>query len=129
MNKRSSAIAVFVILCVICLAHAFYYYPRLPDQVAHHFGASGRPDAFGSKMHFLILYIVTIAITAAMFLGFGLALPKIPNSLINLPNKDYWLAPERRRQTLDYILPQMLWFGSLTLMLLNMRFREFPSTR
>ena len=124
MNKRRTAIAVFVLLCVVCLAHAFYYYPRLPDRVAHHFGASGRPDAWSSKMHFLIFYVVTVAVTAATFLGVGLAMPKIPNSLINLPNKDYWLAPGRRRQTLDYMFPQLLWFGSLTMILLLDMFHQ-----
>ncbi|MBT4139331.1 MAG: hypothetical protein HOE48_15530 [Candidatus Latescibacteria bacterium] len=34
MNKRTTAITVFVILCVVCVAHALYYYPHLPEQVA-----------------------------------------------------------------------------------------------
>jgi uncharacterized membrane protein len=118
MNNRKSAIVVFVLLCVACVVHALYYYPRLPAEVAHHFGASGQPDAWGSKMQFLMVYLVTVAVMAASFLGLGLAMPKIPNSIINLPNKDYWLAPERRQQTLDYMLPRLLWFGSITMVLL-----------
>jgi len=118
MNRRTSAITVFVLLCIACLVHALYYYPRLPEQVAHHFGGSGQPDAWGGKMHFLIVYLATVAVMAISFLGVGLALPKIPNSAINLPNKDYWLAPERRQQTLDYMLPPFLWLGSLTMLLL-----------
>ncbi|MBL7076616.1 MAG: DUF1648 domain-containing protein [Kiritimatiellae bacterium] len=118
MNSRTFPIALFLLLCVACLAHGLYYYPRLPAEVAHHFGASGQPDAWGSKEHFLVVYLVTVAVMAATFLGLGLAMPKIPNSAINLPNKEYWLAPERRRQTLDYMLPRLLWLGSLTMVLL-----------
>jgi len=124
MNKRITAIIVFALLCVACVAHALYYYPRLPEQVAHHFGASGQPDALGSKTRFLVVYIVTVVVTAVTFLGSGLALPKIPNSLINLPNKEYWLAPERRQQTLDYMLPRFLWFGSITMLLLLYIFHQ-----
>ena len=109
MNSRTFPIALFLLLCVACLAHGLYYYPRLPAEVAHQFGASGQPDAWGSKEHFLVVYLVTVAVMAATFLGLGLAMPKIPNSAINLPNKEYWLAPERRRQTLDYMLPRLLW--------------------
>ncbi len=69
-------------------------------------------------MHFLIVYLVTVAVMALTFLGFGLAMPKMPNSIINLPNKDYWLAPERRQQTLDYMLSRFMWLGSITMLLL-----------
>ena len=65
-----------------------------------------------------MVYLVTVGVMAATFLGFGLLMPKIPNSAINLPNKNYWLAPERRQQTLDYVLPWFLWLGSLTMLLL-----------
>lgn len=118
MNKRTTAIVVFVIISLACVAHALWYYPRLPEQVAHHFGATGEPDAWGHKTQFLVVYLVTVGVMVVTFLGLGLALPKIPNSAINLPNKDYWLAPERRQQTLDYMLPWFLWLGSLTMLLL-----------
>ena len=118
MNKRTSAIIVFLLLCVACVAHALYYYPRLPAQIAHHFDTSGQPDVWGSKIQFLIIYLATIAVIAATFLGFGLALSKIPNSLISLPNKEYWLTPERRQQTLGYLLPRFFWLGSLALLLI-----------
>jgi uncharacterized membrane protein len=125
MNGRTStAIAVFVLLCVACVVHAVYYYPRLPEQVAYHFGVSGQPDAWGSKMHFLILYLVTVALMAAIFLGLGFAIPKIPNRAINIPNKDYWLAPERRQKTLEYILPLFFWLGSFTMIFLLYLFHQ-----
>lgn len=124
MNRRATAIIVFVLLCLACVAHVLWYYPRLPEQVAHHFGASGRPDAWGHKSQFLVVCLVTAGVMMATFLGLGLAMQKIPNSLINLPNKDYWLAPVRRQQTLDYMFPQLLWLGSLTMLLLLDMFHQ-----
>ena len=118
MNKRTSATIVFVILCAACVAHALYYYPLLPEKVATHFGPSGRPDAWGGKMQFFIVYLVTVGVMAAIFLGLGLFLTKFPDDAFTLPNKDYWLAPERRRETLAYIFSCSLWLGSLTIVLL-----------
>jgi uncharacterized membrane protein len=118
LSRRTTAIRVFALLGITCVAHALWYYPRLPEQVAHHFGASGQPDAWGSKTQFLITYLVAVGVMAATFLGLGLLMPKIPNWVNNLPNKDYWLAPERRKQTLDDFLAPYLWLGSLTMIVL-----------
>jgi uncharacterized membrane protein len=112
MNNQKTAMGVFVLLYIVCVVHALCYYPCLPEQVAQHFGASGQPDAWGSKRQFLIMHLVTISFEAAIILVCGLALKKIPNSLISLPHKEYWLAPERREQTFIFMQARLLWFGS-----------------
>jgi serine/threonine-protein kinase len=33
--------------------------------------------------------------------------------LINVPNRDYWLAPERIESTLDYLRNHAVWFAAL----------------
>jgi hypothetical protein len=33
-----------------------------------------------------------------------------------MPNRDYWLSPERKRETLNYIACSMAWMGSATLL-------------
>ena len=50
--------------------------------------------------------------------GIAVGLGRIPNSLINLPSREYWLAPERRESTVEFMSRHMLWFGSATLLLL-----------
>jgi uncharacterized membrane protein len=115
---RNISLIVFIILLLLCLGQAAYYYPLLPDRVASHFGASGRPDAWSSKESFVKLYLIVVAFITVLFPGIGLVLRKIPVSLINLPNKDYWLSPERAEETIDVLSRQFLWFGSATLLLL-----------
>ena len=68
--------------------------------------------------------IVVLAVMVATFLGLGLAMGRIPDSMINLPNKDYWLAPERRQQSLDTIQSYLLWMGSLTIIFLTDVFHQ-----
>jgi hypothetical protein len=35
----------------------------------------------------------------------------MPAAAINLPNKDFWLSPERREETFYFLRTQMAWFG------------------
>jgi hypothetical protein len=35
-----------------------------------------------------------------------------------LPNRDYWLAPDRLPKTIEYLQRQFLWYGIVTLLLL-----------
>lgn len=115
---RNISLLVFIILLALCIAHAVYYYPLLPDRVASHFGASGQPDAWSGKETFVKIYIAVVAFIAILFPGIGFILRKTPASLINLPNKEYWLSPERVQKTIDVLSRQFLWFGSATLLLL-----------
>lgn len=116
MHKMSRA--VFVLLIVIGVLQAAYYYPLLPERVASHFGASGRPDAWSSKLFFVNFYLIAIGVIAILFPVVGSGMSKIPDSLINLPHKDYWLAPERRQETFEVLFRYFLWFGSATFLLL-----------
>lgn len=110
--------AVFLILCALCTAHALYYYPQLPERVAMHFGASGAPDAWSTRTEMLAIYLGTVIFTAGVFLGLGFGMKKLPDWAINIPGKDYWLSPDQRDKTLDIMLHWLLWLGSLTMVLL-----------
>jgi uncharacterized membrane protein len=124
MSDVRSPTIVFTLLCLACLAQAFYFYPQLPDQVAMHFDAAGEPDAWSSKLTFIATYIVTVLIMALLFTGSGWLLRRLPDSLINIPNKAFWLAPARREQTFNEISALLLWLGSATLLLLLDMFHQ-----
>jgi len=124
MTIRRLSLAVFLTLCVLCVAHAAWYYPQLPDKVASHFGPSGQPDAWSTKTFFVAFYLVITGINALLFLGISFGMSKIPVSLINLPNKDYWLSEERKQKTFDFMFHYLLWFASATLLLLLDMFHQ-----
>jgi uncharacterized membrane protein len=101
-------------LYAICAA-AFVYLTGLgmPDLVASHFGATGAADGFmprGSYLGFMILFIIGFPalLVFATWHVFG-----SPHVRINLPNRAYWLAPERRAQTIAYLRRGVVWFGVL----------------
>jgi hypothetical protein len=49
---------------------------------------------------------------------------RLPPSLINLPNKDYWLAPERRAHSGRVIQGFMVGYGNAMLLLLLVVFGD-----
>jgi uncharacterized membrane protein len=109
---------IFVLLAAVGLLYFSFLYPQLPDPMASHFNASGTATAWMPKSGFFILIaVVTLAASVPVFLV-PRSLAKLSNDKINLPNKEYWLAPERRAETMQYLGIQMGWFGCALLTLL-----------
>lgn len=115
-NNHPLALALFSLLSALLVGHAIYHYFILPDQVATHFGLSGEPDAWGPKTVFFLWYFIITGVFIAMFAGVNLALKPGHRSWLNIPNKKYWLAPERIHDTLIYVRSGLLLFGSGTLL-------------
>lgn len=86
-------------------------YASLPVMVASHFDASGRPDGWMHRSAFAWFSAVMLAIVCAVTFIAPLLVAKLPPSLVNLPNKDYWLAPERKAETVRRFCSHMEWFG------------------
>jgi len=109
----------FALVIVLAVGEALYFYPLIPDCMAVHFNASGRADGWGSRDHFFLTMGIVFALLVALFGGLPMLIRRLPVSLINLPNKDYWLAPERKQQTLDRLIDQLLFVGTMALLLLD----------
>jgi len=124
MTGGRTAAIVLLVLCAVCVGHALHYYPQLPERIASHFGSSGEPDGWSSKTEFITVYLGTAGFTVALFLGAGLLMKKVPDKAINMPRKDYWLAPERREQTLADVSARLTWLASLTVLLLIDTFHQ-----
>jgi len=112
------ALAVYVALCIALLAQGIHYYPELPERVAQHFDTQGNPNGWAGKGTLVVMMVFLVAIITVCFVGAGYVIGKIPNDYFSLPNRDYWLAPERKAATIDYLRAWMIWFGSGTLVLI-----------
>ena len=110
---------LFAFAVLIAAYEIIYFYPIMPSPMAVHFNAAGAADGWGPKNYFFITIGGVIALLTIMFAGISLLIRILPDSLINLPNKDYWFAPERRTQTLQRLTGQLLFIGAITLLLLD----------
>jgi len=109
---------VFILLVMGIILGFAISYPRLPERMASHFGMDGRPNGWQPKSVFTIFFFGALGIACVV----SLAVPKLIGSLhpdmINLPHKEYWLAPERRADSVRFLQDQMALFGCAILGLL-----------
>ena len=98
---RNTLLALAIVTLVLGLAHIAYYYPKLPDEVAIHFNGRGEADGFGSKQfHSWMMAGLQMGLLA-MFIGLGFLITALPSSLINIPNREYWLSEEHKPKTIE----------------------------
>ncbi|TIH15301.1 hypothetical protein D0S45_11575 [Marinifilum sp. JC120] len=77
----------------------WHYAPMLPTEIVTKFGNGGRPQEYESSSTFInqnfLLYCFLTG-SALLFRYFGI---KFPDKFVNLPNREYWLAPKRKNKT------------------------------
>lgn len=110
---------VFAALLLVTAGQALVYYPQLPEHMASHFNGAGQPNGWASKAFFFGLTGFVLVLLTACFAILPAWIQRMPPRLINLPNKDYWLAPERREATMASIAAALTWFGCAALTFLN----------
>ena len=92
---------VFLLVLVVAGAFVWLTSGGLPPVVASHFGPGGAANGFMDKgMYTAFMLAVVVAVPALIALS-GQLVRVLPPQLINLPNRQYWLAPQRRAATLE----------------------------
>lgn len=99
MWKTANLLMVLVTAGVF-VWQVLYWFPILPDIVPSHFDTQGNVDDEMGKTQFFVVMGLVNAIFLSGFPLLAKTMSKIPNSMLNVPNKEYWLAPERRESTL-----------------------------
>src|ERR1035437_6154230 len=105
-------------LVLVSLVEAARQWNLAPGRIPSHFDAAGRPNAWSSRGEFFAFQIAVTLGVAALFVGVAWLLKSTPARLINLPNKSYWLAPERRGETMYRLASSFEVFACATVLLL-----------
>ena len=90
----------------------------LPDVVAAHFAADGRANGSMSRGAYEGVMLAFVIGLPAVLTGLSYVALGAPSARINLPNRDYWLAPERRAETVSYLRAQLARFSAVLLVFL-----------
>jgi hypothetical protein len=106
-------------LSVPSLGQLVWYFPRMPAAMVTHYDARGMPNGFMTPGMALGVHLFVLGILALCFVVLPALLGKFGVGLINIPNRGYWLSPERRTASLAALRTRMEILGcaALTLML------------
>jgi hypothetical protein len=85
----------------------------LPPVVASHFGPGGAADGAMSRGAYLA-FMLAMATVLPLLVVLPMRLVRhVPDALLSLPNKRYWLAPARAAATRAYLVDESAGFGIL----------------
>jgi hypothetical protein len=110
---RRLSLVLFVTLLIAGVAFIVGTIGQLPPRVASHFGVAGQTNGWMSRDGYA-LFILGFGTLFPMFIVASLAwLPHVMSRGVKLPNRDYWLAPARRGETLAALEAFGGWLGCL----------------
>ena len=108
--------SIFLLVVAFAIVFVLSTSQFMPDIVGSHFGLAGHADSLMPR-GFYIRFMLSL------LLGLPLLLVVIPNlflssstARINLPNRDYWLAPEQRADTIAFLRNHNLRLGSILIL-------------
>jgi uncharacterized membrane protein len=107
--------SIFFVLVLVAAMQSAYYAPQIPEILGSHFGKSGFASAWQTKVAFFATELTIIVMATFVSFGIPRILAAMPASTINLPNKDFWLSPERREDTFAFLRAQIAWLGCVLL--------------
>ncbi|HEX5175572.1 MAG TPA: DUF1648 domain-containing protein, partial [Chthoniobacteraceae bacterium] len=90
----------------------------LPSRVASHFNASGTPDGWMPRNTYLGWMSGVASVVSVVFVSIFFGIRFLPASMINVPRREYRLAPERSASSMAFLTRAGIWLACIDLWLL-----------
>lgn len=107
---------VFIALLAFAILFVTGTVSTLPPMVALHFDAAGQANAFISRDGYT-RFVFCLALGAPLVVVAILTAVYSRATDMKLPNREYWLAPERIDRTRAFLVAHGVWFGSMLVIL------------
>lgn len=111
MSGTRTPRTLFFVIVVAAVLQTLHDFPLLPNRLASHFDGSGMPNGWMDKSVFFIVYAVMLLPVVIVEFWVSRSIANKPAGSLRLPNKEYWLAPDRRAQTFAYFDSFFAWYG------------------
>ncbi len=92
----------FLILLALGLVQMAVYYPQLPETLAIHFNREGLANGWSSRETYFAIQIGLLLVLSLMA-AFAPLWSLKPGMKFHLPNREYWLAAERKEATMAWV--------------------------
>lgn len=103
MFSLRSILIAQVILWMLGLIQNAMYWQNSPDRVATHFNGLGKPDGWMQRDSATLMMIAFQTLLPVIFIGIAYLIHRFPSGMINIPNRQFWLDPERREESLAFV--------------------------
>lgn len=100
-----------LLLLMLTAAQLGWYESRLPDPVVSSFDYDGEPQGWMSKGSALFYWTTISVLAAALCWGIAALIRRLGGRGINVPHPEYWLAPERKMETVGFVARRLEWFS------------------
>ena len=107
-------LSILVLVLALGLAYLFVMHTgtRLPPMTAVHFDAGGTANSFMERARYLKFEsLFAVGLPLALVIIMSLVYSRARN--FKVPNRDYWMAPERAAATRSFLIGHGIWFGTL----------------
>ena len=94
----------------------FIWINQMPDRLATHFDAVGRPNGWMSRSSHGGLMISTALGVPGLIVLLSFLIHRLPPAVVNLPNASYWRRPENFPQACAVMRNWSLWLASGTIL-------------
>ena len=87
---------------------------NLPEQLAIHFATNGVADRWTTRENYRLFILLSLVGAPLLLVWLMAGLPRLTNGRGQIPNCEYWFAPERRETTLQFLMSHACWLGCIT---------------
>lgn len=103
------------LIALLLAAAGFVHFSSvsLPPVVASHFAAGGAANGFMPRNGYVTLMTALVVGVPLLLAGVSSLVAFMPVNRINLPNRAYWLAPERVDETMAFLQMHGRYFAVL----------------
>jgi len=111
MNALPRLVLALTLVVVAALVYATT--AGLPSRMATHFAAGGAANGFMARDSYLVFMLCLTTLLPLVLVALVGFVPSVAAANIKGPQRAYWLAPERRADSLAWIGSHACWLGVL----------------
>ena len=110
---------IFIVVLAAAGLFVFITSDALPERVASHFGSSGAADSYMSRSGYVTSMLIFVLGLPLVTTGCMTLVFRSATTSLNIPNRDYWLAPERRADAVAFLNRHSMRFGAFLAVFLS----------
>ncbi len=109
---------LFLLLLILAAALIYTTSSWLPVRVATHFGTGGVANGWMTRDGYVVFILALTTLLPLFIVAMTGFLPRVAASQIRIRDRDHWLSPTRRAETLAWLASHACWLGIVIVLFL-----------